>query len=179
MQIFCKEFSAENPPALSRLECLFITVVEGRNPCPLSVSVRSQTLIIYTIGNTRRRHHPTVITHTYIPMESLWSPYGVDCYNSPCASPDIPAKRGREGSPGFGAEPHQAHMVQISTEKFGGSREKMYLCTREPDSPTNRPGMSTPREDLAQRCSADSLRPTSMGFFCVHTRTRARTLLIR
>ena len=97
-------------------------------------------------------------------------------YNSPCASPDIPAKRGREGSPGFGAEPHQAHMVQISTEKFGGSREKMYLCTREPDSPTNRPGMSTPAKDLAHSCTRDSQGQPRRGFLCLHTHTRAHAL---
>ena len=117
------------------------------------------------------KHPPEASPYSYnVP---LWCP--VITHHAPALI--FQPSEGERVLRGLGQSPIQAHMVQISVEKFGGPREKMYLCTREPDSPTNRPGMSTPREDLAQRCSADSLRPTSMGFFsCLHTHTRAHAL---
>ena len=110
-----RKLQIENPPALARLEyhCPYQdTTIRVRYPCK-----RASPLIIYTIVKT---------------------PLG-EPTESTSAQPDHSSQeRVCSGSPGSGAGPRSVK----SAEMLAGFKENAYLCPREPDSPTKRPGMS-------------------------------------
>lgn len=118
----------------------------------------SQTLIIYTIGNTRRRQHPTVITSMRSPDHSS-------------------QERVCSGSPGFGAEPHPAHMVAPisgTPARFlpENLQESGKRCIFVPENPTARPNgqeCQSPERILRKAAHVTAYDQPRRGFFMPST----------